>query len=1007
VAEPKGCPAGEGLQLAAQLEAMVFDGCKKAHRGEKSVEQVIPATSTHLDAKPAGANSREISTRCCKGSGSSLQCKSRPGTSRSGRFTRNTCLPRGFPFEVSKDACEDIGEGWSLCTKDQLLTGKCCGSGCQYDHHYTWTLDITPTEGCTTCQPGWFSTDNSDSCEMCPGGQYAASQQQCVGLGDWAAFAVVDRDGDGYADPRGGIFQGWSRMQSKAYRSGLDIPCGREHFWDADLPDSDDATAMVFDGCKKSGENSVEQEVNVGSKQLASKPPGATGKAIATRCCNAQGKLQCKSQQGSRKGKGCYPLSSDYATSASACEDIGAGWHLCTKEQLLTNKCCGTGCDYDQHYTWTFDKTISSSCEYAMCPRGAFAATEATCQGDSCVFPSANQPGWWPSSCPCIAAAGATGCVVCPAGKFAVAGSSVCEECPAGKFSLAEAEACTECVEGKVSPASSDSCTECLAGQFAQVNDEQLGIKCKDCDAGYYSGRNGELGCEACAAGHYNKGNGWSSCDQCEAGRSAAAAQAPACNECSAGHYAAATAMAQCEACTGGYYQAHAARSSCTQCQGGQYSSSSAIKCETCAVGKHTVQTAGSPEGLCLDCSAGKYADKSISPSAGANRCTNCESGRYNDQSGLQENSCKACGVGKYTSSAGKQACASCAAGKYTEGEGQATCKTCSSGTKPTADQGGCTDNECTCNNGVAAGGGHLYKGCFKDDNGRDLKGGPGGSNYAPGTCRDACKDYTYFALQNGGKCYCDNTYSTPASQYPSVPSGECNTGGAGYGGLLRNAVYQHPANGIAGDCPTDGAAKCISCGSGYELVGDKCEALVSALARRRTIFSLKGGRKGKWCQARSSGIRCSGTRTRFEMGAWPESGNDGTYVWIKNKDDNKYCADQINKITCSTTIQPTDDEDYKFRMIDDTFPSQDLTKGRANRLGSRRRSEVKIAIQGGNGAANKNGRRRNDANLRRRGTPADWRHASCADESNRIRCNRPWVAGWERFSLCDEDGNC
>lgn len=58
-------------------------------------------------------------------------------------------------------------------------------------------------------------------------------------------------------------------------------------------------------------------------------------------------------------------------------------------------------------------------------------------------------------------------------------------------------------------------------------------------------------------------------------------------------------------------------------------------------------------------------------------------------------------------------------------------------------------------------------------------------------------------------------------------------------------------------------------------------------------------------------------------MGAWPESGNDGTYVWIKNKDDNKYCADQINKITCSTTIQPTDDEDYKFRMIDDTFPSQ------------------------------------------------------------------------------------
>jgi hypothetical protein len=115
---------------------------------------------------------------------------------------------------------------------------------------------------------------------------------------------------------------------------------------------------VVFDGCKKSGEAPVPQVVSPTSKKLASTPRGATSSTIATRCCRGEGaSLQCASSTAS----GCLPKGADYASSARACEMIGTGWGLCTKAQLLTGKCCGTGCNYDQHYTWTADTPQATS----------------------------------------------------------------------------------------------------------------------------------------------------------------------------------------------------------------------------------------------------------------------------------------------------------------------------------------------------------------------------------------------------------------------------------------------------------------------------------------------------------------------------------------------------------------------------------------------------------------------------------------------------------------------
>merc|ERR1739848_870846 len=71
-------------------------------------------------------------------------------------------------------------------------------------------------------------------------------------------------------------------------------------------------------------------------------------------------------------------------------------------------------------------------------------------------------------------------------------------------------------------------------------------------------------------------------------------------------------------------------------------------------------------------------------------------------------------------------------------------------------------------------------------------KYGPKEYGYTPSTCRQACPQYKYFALQNGGWCTCDDDFSTPSDIYTQVDDTECNKGGVGQGGAWRNAVYSN-----------------------------------------------------------------------------------------------------------------------------------------------------------------------------------------------------------------------
>ena len=84
----------------------------------------------------------------------------------------------------------------------------------------------------------------------------------------------------------------------------------------------------------------------------------------------------------------------------------------------------------------------------------------------------------------------------------------------------------------------------------------------------------------------------------------------------------------------------------------------------------------------------------------------------------------------------------------------------------------------------------YEYLGCYTDDGHRDFKFGPQQYGYDQDSCREACDDYAYFALQHNGWCSCDNEYGTPSNQYTKVDDSEC--GANGLGGGWRNAVYSN-----------------------------------------------------------------------------------------------------------------------------------------------------------------------------------------------------------------------
>jgi len=143
-----------------------------------------------------------------------------------------------------------------------------------------------------------------------------------------------------------------------------------------------------------------------------------------------------------------------------------------------------------------------------------------------------------------------------------------------------------------------------------------------------------------------------------------------------------------------------------------------------------------------------------------------------------------------------------------------------------------------------------VYIGCYQDNAARDFKHGPKRYGYQPSSCNYSCRGYSYFALQNGGWCSCDNTFSTPAKAYPRKPYSQCNQRGKGLGAGYRNAVYRTDT-GDALKHSVAGALKNLGLGgrtSGHRWTNPKTDldqVTMCAAKLEPTKIKAKGKRKG------------------------------------------------------------------------------------------------------------------------------------------------------------------
>jgi len=94
------------------------------------------------------------------------------------------------------------------------------------------------------------------------------------------------------------------------------------------------------------------------------------------------------------------------------------------------------------------------------------------------------------------------------------------------------------------------------------------------------------------------------------------------------------------------------------------------------------------------------------------------------------------------------------------------------------------------------------WVGCYRDDNGRDLKEGPKKYGYTVATCRKEAEQrkMKYFSLQHNGWCATDNVFSRDPAKYDEKPQTECGATCKGEtaqddvlrcGAGWRNAVYE------------------------------------------------------------------------------------------------------------------------------------------------------------------------------------------------------------------------
>lgn len=171
-----------------------------------------------------------------------------------------------------------------------------------------------------------------------------------------------------------------------------------------------------------------------------------------------------------------------------------------------------------------------------------------------------------------------------------------------------------------------------------------------------------------------------------------------------------------------------------------------------------------------------------------------------------------------------------------------------------------------------------LYIGCYKDDGSRDFKHGPKRYGYSANSCARSpeCKDFKFAALQNGGWCSCDNTYSSPSTTYTKRPDGDCNKGGTGLGGTYKNAIYAIPRTSSPTyiGCYKDNGSRDFQYGpKSYGYDATKC---AKACPNHKYVALQNGG----WCSCDNTYSSPSATYTKRPDGECNKGGTGYGGSW-------------------------------------------------------------------------------------------------------------------------------
>merc|ERR1719487_1406050 len=113
----------------------------------------------------------------------------------------------------------------------------------------------------------------------------------------------------------------------------------------------EEGSEWAVDGCTRSNTKSVQP------RQLQ---PTAR---VAVRCCSMNGR-SCASSR-----VGC-PRSQTFEQAKATCARYQM--RLCTKEEMASNICCGTGCMFDNYLVWTSASSSSSSAAAAAASSSKF-----------------------------------------------------------------------------------------------------------------------------------------------------------------------------------------------------------------------------------------------------------------------------------------------------------------------------------------------------------------------------------------------------------------------------------------------------------------------------------------------------------------------------------------------------------------------------------------------------------------------------------------------------------